>query len=178
MIEDIHDIRPPVMVGIDPVWVRTGLWVGAGLLLAGLIAIGVWYYMKQKKKKGALVDPLPVIPPYTAAVNALDRLSTGPVHDAKAFYFDLGRILKTYLGAAYGVNCLEMTTQELGRWIRTIGDIPGSLKSEITLFQDLCDPFRYAPLTPDQTQVNQDLARVRDLICAAEKARCVTPEDD
>ncbi len=177
MMTDIHDIRPPMMVGMDPALVKTVVWASGGLVLVILIILVVRYFMNRRKGKASALVALPQIAPYETALKALDRLATGPVHDVKAFYFDLGRILKTYVGAAYDFNCLEMTTQELGKRLRAIKDLPGPLKSEITLFQDLCDPFRYAPLIPDQNQVRRDLVRGRDLISAVETARPVIKED-
>jgi len=167
---------PPVMVGMDPALIKTGIWMGTGLLLAILLFL-VIRALRRRTQKSEL-PALPEIAPYDAAIKALDRMGTGPVHDAKAFYFDLGRIVKTYVGTVYGFNCLEMTTQELGKWIRRVDGLPGSLKSEITLFQDLCDPFRYAPLTPDPDRVNTDLAKGRQLICALEASRAVGKEED
>lgn len=178
MMDDIHDIRPPVMVGMDPVLVKTAVWTVGGLVLVILVFLAVRYLLKRRKAKTTAMPVLPEIPPYETAIGALDRLATGPVHDAKIFYFDLGRIIKTYVGATYGFNCLEMTTQELGRRLKGISDLPGSLKSEITLFQDLCDPFRYAPLIPDQNQVNQDLIRGRNLVLAVEASKPGKTEED
>ncbi len=178
MIKDIHGIRPPVMVGMDPTLLKTGILLGAVLVLVVLLVLMIRYFMKRRKNKVLGVGEPGQISPYDSAIRALDHLATGSLHDVKAFYFDLGRIVKTYLGAAYGFNCLEMTTQELGRKVRGIGELPGSLKSEIILFQNICDPFRYAPLCPDQEQVNKDLARGRDLILAMETASLAKTEED
>jgi len=166
------------MVGLDPVLVKTAVWAGIGLLLALFLILAVRYFLKRRKGKTQAIDAIPETPPYEAALSSLDRLATGPVHDAKAFYFDLGRILKTYVGAKYGFNCLEMTTQELGKHLRALADLPGPLKTQITLFQDLCDPFRYAPLIPDQDQVDRDLAQGRDLIGAVEAVIPEKTEED
>jgi len=178
MIKDIHDIRPPMMVGMDPDLLKTLVLAGGGLALVILILLAVRYVLKHRRGKLPAAATLPEPVPYEDALAALDRLATGPVHDAKAFYFDLGRILKTYVGARYGFNCLEMTTQEMGKRIRAVNDLPGPLKSEITMFQDLCDPFRYAPLIPDQDQINQDLATGRGLISAVEATMLGKKEED
>ncbi len=166
-MKDIHDIRPPVMVGLDPEMVRMGLGIGAILLLV-LAAILIIRHFWKKRQPASPIDAVAHILPYDAAVKALDRLALNPVHDAKAFYFDLSHTLKAYMGGTYRVNSLEMTTPELIKTLRSL-DIPGDLKSGISQFQDLCDPFRYAPLAPDQAQVKNDLTRARDLISAMER---------
>ena len=112
------------------------------------------------------------VPPYEAAVRSLDRLALDPGNDAKAFYFDLGHTLKAYLGGSFGLNCLEMTTPELIRSLKGLA-LPDTLKSEVAAFQDLCDPFRYAPLAgdlaPDRKRVAADLDKAKKLIFAVEE---------
>jgi hypothetical protein len=169
MITEIHDIRPPVMVGMDPAVIRLGVWIGAGLLVLALVIWLVRYLLKSRKK-ATQVQAIPHIPPFDAAIRSLDRLSTTPIQDAKVFYFDLSHIVKSYIGGRVGINCLEMTTQELTRTMQGVSQIPPSLKKEIFLFQDLCDPFRYGPIHPDPSRVETDLARARDLITAMEEA--------
>ena len=166
-MKDIHDIRPPVMVGMDPEMVKLGLAVGILLILllvAGLIIRRFW----RKRKPVQQRDVIASVVPYDAAVSALDRLALDPVLDAKTFYFDLGHTVKAYIGGTYGFNGLEMTTQELVRTLRRL-DISGDLKMRVSAFQELCDPFRYAPLTPDRNRVTTDLAHARDLVEAVEE---------
>ncbi|WDP86811.1 MAG: hypothetical protein HUN05_18170 [Desulfobacter sp.] len=169
MIKDIHDIRPPVMVGMDPALVRLGLWIGAGCMAACFLFVLVRYLWKRKKNALAK-DLLPHISAYDTALKALDDLAVSRVNDAKAFYFDLGRTIKTYMGKTYGFNGLEMTTQELTKTLRSLKEIPSPLRTQVSLFQDLCDPFRYAPIKPDKEQIKKDLEQGRALIMAVEKA--------
>lgn len=167
---DIHNIRPPVMVGLDPETVRLGIWIAAAVL-AVLAAALVFRYFWKRRRPVRAIDVTAEIPPYEAAVRSLDRLALDPGNHAKSFYFDLGRTLKAYLGGSYGINSLEMTTPELARSLKSL-DMPESLKSEVTAFQDLCDPFRYAPmsggLAPDRARVSADLATARQLVSAIE----------
>ncbi len=165
-MKDIHDIRPPIMVGLDPEMVSLSLKVGAILALILAVFLIIRYFWK-KRKPVTPIDAVAHIPPYDTAVKALDRLALNPVHDAKAFYFELSHTLKAYMGGTYRVNSLEMTTPELIKTLRSL-DIHGDLKIRISQFQDLCDPFRYAPLTPDSAQVKIDLTHARDLISAME----------
>ena len=165
-MQDIHDIQPPVMTGLDPELVKIGLWSGAGILVVLLIFFAVRYFLKNRKKRSSDAPKFDLIPPYDAAVKALGRLETGGRSDAKSFYFELGHIVKAYIGGTFGINCLEMTSQELSRAVKAIEILPNALKSDIAGFQDRCDPIRYAPLTagsalePAQT----DLEFAKELI--------------
>ena len=159
---DIHDIIPPVMVGMDPV---TRQWILGGLALALAMALGVWGVVRWRKKtkKNA---PLPVaarLDPCKAALAGLERLGRDTRIDPKVFYFELGALVKGFLGRTYGVNAPEMTTPELVRQIRSL-EMDRTLASRMIRFQTRCDPFRYAPLVPDAVRMKQDLDQARALI--------------
>ncbi len=111
-MEDIHNIRPPVMVGMDPAHVKVGMALVAVLLVLAVLVMVIRHFWK-KRKKGAKIQALPIICPYEQALGQLDRLTTGSVHDAKAFYFSLGHVVKEYMGRTYGFNCLELTPRNL-----------------------------------------------------------------
>ena len=173
-MEDIHGIRPPVMVGMDPAHIKLTLALTAGLLALVILVMVIRYFWK-KRKNIKNIEALPIICPYEKALGQLDRLTTGPVHDAKAFYFSLGHVVKEYMGRTYGFNCLELTTQELNKTLRNI-NMTGQLVVRVSKFQDLCDPYRYAPLTPGADQVETDLSRARDLIMAMEEDKIAEPD--
>lgn len=172
-MQDIHGIRPPVMTGLDPALVKMGLAAGAVLLVLAVMFFTVRYFL-NKRKKGAIPELVPGIPPYDQALGELDRMARNPVRDLKAFYFQLGRVVKAYMGGVFGVSCLEMTTQEL---IRTVRGLPLSreLKQEIARFQEICDPFRYAPVAPSREQALVDLDRAKHLVERVETE--LTPEN-
>ncbi len=79
-MEDIHGIRPPVMVGMDPAHVKLGMGLAAGLLVLAVLMMVIRYFWK-KRKKIKDIEALPIICPYEKALGQLDRLTTGPVHD-------------------------------------------------------------------------------------------------
>ena len=158
------------MVGLDPETIKLGIWIlGAGVLI--LAAVLLVRYLWRRRSRKTAVDVVAELPPFEAAVRTLDRLGLDPGNNAKAFYFDLGHTLKAYLGGTFELNCLEMTTPELTRSLRPLA-MPDRLKKEVAAFQDLCDPFRYAPLAgdlvPDRRRQSADLATARELISAVE----------
>ncbi len=172
---DIHDIRPPVMVGMDPAVVKLCVYIGVGVLAVALIVFVIRRVLKRQKQ-GPARPGIPMLSAYDTAIAALDRLGQASMVDsvqgAKQFYFELGHIIKQYLGATRGFNCLEMTTQELGKQLKAVNDLPGSLKSDVVQFQDICDPFRYAPdLAPEKNRMDRDLSTGRALIKAMDAAR-------
>ena len=94
-------------------------------------------------------------------------------HDAKIFYFELGRIVKTYVSGSFQINCSEMTSQEMARAVKNINFLDIGLKTELIRFQDQCDPIRYMPLSTqdnlDAGRMQQDLALAGSLVARIEQ---------
>ena len=166
-MQDIHSIKSPVMVGLDPGLVKMMLLIAGGLSLLILAFFLFKRFWRSKAKQSGNVL-IPAIPPYKAALRELDRLSQKPVIDPRAFYFDLSALVKRYIGGSYAMNALEMTTQELVKQIRFTG-MEKAIIQEVSLFLNASDPFRYGPVAPDHSLVKKDLASVRQLITGLEE---------
>ncbi len=167
-MQDIHDIRPPVAVGLDPVMVKIILIVLACIVLAGLLffLIRKWW----KKRKGiqdieAMALPLSA---FEEAVKALESLSQRPMDDPRLFYYDLTLLLRQYMGHSFHINAVEMTSEE---FIREMGrlSLEKEIKKEISHFQALSEPFKYAGVPAEKTMVIKDLDAVREVVSKIEK---------
>nr|WP_320014084.1 hypothetical protein [uncultured Desulfobacter sp.] len=173
MLEDIHDIRPPVMTGMDPGLVRGLLWGAGAIVLCALIALIIRYWLKKRKNKTYEAQALPLISPYETAARDLEQCMTDFGHDAKIFYFELGRIVKTYVSGTFQINCSEMTSQEMARAVKSLKYLDTGLKTELIQFQDQCDPIRYMPLGAqgalDAGRMEQDLALAGSLVARIEQ---------
>lgn len=166
-MQDIHDIRPPVSVGLDPMLIIIALAVLGGLLLiAGLF----WGYKKWRSKKGqgtGLAEIAPPLPPYEAALNSLDLLLSRPESDPRIFYFDLTLVLRKYMGDSFGAHAAEMTSQEFIALLRKL-KFNDSVKQEMIEFSRACDPYKYAGTMPEAGRVKTDIERVREMISSVE----------
>ncbi len=173
MLEDIHDIRPPVMTGMDPGLVRGLLWGAGTIVLCALIALIIRYWLKKRKNKTHEAQALPLLSPYETAARDLEQCMVDFGHDAKIFYFELGRIVKTYVSGTFQINCSEMTSQEMARAVKSLKYLDTGLKTELIQFQDQCDPIRYMPLgaqgTLDAGRMEQDLALAGSLVARIEQ---------
>lgn len=155
------------MVGLDPGLVKMILLIAGGLVLLILVIFVLLRFWKARSRKAGM-EALPVILPYKAALGELDLLCQKTVIDPKAFYFDLGGLIKRYIGSSYAMNALEMTTQELVKQIRFTG-MDKALTQSVAQFLIVSDPFRYGPVVPDLDQVKKDLVSVRQLITGMEE---------
>lgn len=173
MLQDIHDIRPPVMTGIDPGLVRALLWGAGAVVACVLIVLLIRYWLKKRKNRTIDVQALPLLSPYETAVRDLERCMADFGHDAKIFYFELGRIVKAYVSGTFQINCSEMTSQEMARAVKNFECLDSGLKTELIRFQDQCDPIRYMPVDAqgplDAGRIQQDLSFAGSLVARIEQ---------
>ncbi len=166
-MQDINIIKPPVMVGLDPGLIKMIMLIAGGVFFLILVAFLIKKFWKSKSNDQGSQSITP-IPHYKLALGELDRLCQKPVIDPKPFYFDLGGLIKRYVGGSCSMNALEMTTQELVKQIRFTG-MDRALILEVSQFLNISDPFRYGPMVPDSSQVKKDLASARQLITGMEQ---------
>ena len=93
-------------------------WILA-VLLAVLIGLGVWFFMKRRNvhvdEDGNIVRG-PVIPPYDKAVDDLKRLREEKMWQSgkvKEYFSSLTDIAREYIEGQFGVNAVEMTTDDI-----------------------------------------------------------------
>lgn len=167
-MQDIHGIRPPVQVGLDPMLLNIMLMVLAGILVLGLLFFLIRNYLKKRKiPRDLKLLPEPMAP-YDAALKELKLLFQRPMIDPRLFYFDLTHILRKYIGRSFNIRAIEMTSQEFIRNINQL-DLSREVKKEISEFQNLSDPFKYAGMAAQKEQVKQDFAFIKHVICRIEK---------
>ena len=93
-------------------------WILAVLLLV-LGAFGFWYWRKHRKTQvdadGNVIHG-PVIPPYDKAVDDLKRLREEKIWQSgkvKEYFSALTDIAREYIEGQFGVNAVEMTTDDI-----------------------------------------------------------------
>lgn len=162
-MQDIHDIRPPVQVGFDPMLLNIILMVTAGIILLALIFFLVRRYLKKRKHpQNILLLPAP-LPPYEAAIKALEQLLQREKGDKRLFYFDLTAVLRHYIGRSFQINAIEMTSQEFIKGLNLL-DIDKEMKGGMVRFLKQCDPIKYAGIVPDKDMVKEDFLFVKESI--------------
>ncbi len=167
-MQDIHEINPPIMVGMDPALVKI-LWaIAAGLVLVTALIFLVRRFLKRSGALGPEDTFTSPVPPYEEAQKGLDRLAAQKAMDPKTFYFELGALVKTYIGRIHDIHASEMTTQELSRKLRSTA-MDRNLVTQVARFQDCCDPFRYGPIFADSARMKADLDTAGSLVNALEK---------
>lgn len=137
-----------------------------GLLAAAMLAAGIIILRRRDRP----VHVPPPIPPHERALAELDALarerealvSAGEYQD---YYLRLTEIAKRYLGARFGFDPLDRTTEEI-QDLLTRGQVrvePLDPKSVITFLQD-CDLVKFARLAPPDEETLDALKFVREMV--------------
>ncbi|MCL2723881.1 MAG: hypothetical protein FWD69_05530 [Polyangiaceae bacterium] len=127
------------------------LWGSLGVLVGALAAYLVYRWLKRPKP---VLPPPPPRPPWEIALEKLDEVRCAGLLDAgrHAEYFDrVSDAVRGYLGARFGFDGLESTTDEILTALEThaAGFAP---LSEISQFLSECDLVKFANLTPTPEQ--------------------------
>ena len=89
------------------------------VLLAILLGLGIWLFVKRRKRRvdaeGNVIKG-PVIPPYTKAIGDLENLRQQKLWQSgkvKEYFSTLTDIAREYIEGQFGVNAVEMTTDDI-----------------------------------------------------------------
>jgi hypothetical protein len=156
---DIHDILPPVPVGLDASW----LWIGLIAIGAVMLAALAWWLWKKVKKSRSVETIVPEKPPEMVARQALDQLSDVRGMDGKTFYFRLSAILRRYVFGRFGVGATEMTTEEFVPCIDHLS-IDTELARELKRLCRAMDPVKFGGQAIAEKQMEADLFFAREFV--------------
>jgi hypothetical protein len=122
-------------------------WAAAGAV-AGLLA--AWLVYRWLKRPKPVAPPPPPRPPWEVAFERLDEARHAGLLETQRFgeFFDrVNDAVREYLGARFGFDGLESTTDETLASLRRVPhfDIP---MPEITGFLQDCDLVKFADVTP------------------------------
>ncbi len=170
VMTDIFDIKGPEAFGVNPAYFRYALYSLILILILALIAAGIIYLKKRKKKIEEIVAH---ITPDAAAYKLLDELARLEISDVKEFYFRLSLILRDYIHGRYYIDALEMTTEELIPRITEI-NLDHDIHQQLKTFFYSSDPIKFADLTADSDKMKNDLFFVRNFV---KETTPVQPDD-
>jgi hypothetical protein len=146
---------------------------------AVLLALFVWKRKTVTSMLG-LEKTGPKKPPEQNAWEALhaledsDLLATG---QHKEFYFRLSVILRRYLEERYAMSALDKTSSELLLEFRRT-DLRSELVSLTRAFFDNADLVKFAKLVPTETEIVDDLNRVKQFVNATTPQKTDTAKEE
>jgi hypothetical protein len=161
----LKDAAPPVSVLEENLWPA---YLTAGLVAAGLGALlGIAIVRRLRARRGDRPGP-PPRPAHEVALERLDRLGAyGFLENAdnRPFYFAVSEVIREYLGARFGFDSLELTTDELVAQLRrssgrelVVGEIQGWLSA--------CDLVKFAKISPSAAEARGALESAIRIVSA------------
>ena len=143
----LKDAAPPVAV-MQRDWLL--VYIAAAVAAAALGALVAWLVIRRLRARASFRPGPPPRPPHEIALERLDRLGAyGFLENAdnRPFYFAVSEVIREYLGARFGFDSLELTTDELGAELRrraprelVLGEIQGWLSA--------ADLVKFAKISP------------------------------
>jgi hypothetical protein len=112
-MNDIHDIRPPVLWGFDPVWKQYGLYILLGIVLIAALAWAFLMWRKWRNKTLEIETIVPELSPEDWARQGLEDIRDLMETNPKTYYFGLSEIFRGYVEKRFGLPAMEMTAEEL-----------------------------------------------------------------
>ena len=138
---------PPVVVMEQNLWPA---YIAGGVLAAALGALVAALVVRRlRARRGERPGP-PPRPAHEIALERLDRLGAyGFLENAdnRPFYFAVSEVIREYLGARYGFDSLELTTDELGAELKKRAGRELVL-SEVSGWLGACDLVKFAKISP------------------------------
>ncbi len=178
-MQDIHDIKPPVEVGIDPA-VLNFIIAAIALLLSLAAGYFLFRYIKKRLNKHTQKDMIllpPPLPPDEAALRELSSIADLITTDPRLYYFRITALVKTFIGKMFDINAPEMTTQEIICAINTL-KIEKSLTSPLREFFLSSSMVKYAAVMPELDQMKSDEQFVRQFIDSVMAGRLKSNENE
>lgn len=126
------------------------LWIPLIILILLAIISAIIYLIIRKNKKGYFFTPPPLLPPHVRAMNSLDKIKSEKIWQQeryKEFYTQITDVLRRYIHERYGINSLEMTSNEILSVIRTKSE-EDSVYNNLKQVLSLADLVKFAKYKP------------------------------
>lgn len=170
--QKLYPIKPSVEVE-EPFAIPSWVWWVLGSLI--LLAVLIWFILKQKKKRD---EAKKEIPPYEKAMLTLKNLDESDVlerGDIKSYYSDLTDAVRRYLDEKIDDRALESTTNEL---IIILKELKNSNKlylkenviASLEAILKRADLAKFAGIKPDRLTAREDRKTIGDDIDAFKTA--------
>lgn len=160
---DIRDVKGPL--GIPRNWILLWPW-GVGAVLLGALAL--WAYRRYRRRARPVVAAprVPSRPPHERALEALAALERSGLLDRgayKEYHIRVSDVLRTYLEGRFGIDAMEMVTEEVVDRLRDLG-LDSRVVDTSQRFLAACDLVKFAKHTPTPEASRQMVPTAREVV--------------
>ena len=140
-----------------------------GVLLLALAIFGIWYWRKHRKVKvdaeGNIIRG-PVIPPYDKAVGDLKKLREEKIWQSgkvKEYFSSLTDIAREYIEGQFGVNAVEMTTDDILEEIKPL-HFPKETYDKLKNTMEVADLVKFAKYSASTLESDTALSSMTEFV--------------
>lgn len=161
----IKDIKPPFGEAFDWKWyLPTVYWI-SGILLA--LALLIFIIVKLTRKKPEVyIERKPDVPPHILALSQLEKIKTELIWKdgkTKEYYSAITDTIRLYIEGRFGIQALELTTEEIMRAFKSQVVDPLS-KEKLQQLLVLADFVKFAKQIPIEQEHSLALQSAFDFI--------------
>lgn len=129
-------------------------YIAIGIMIAILVAIGIWYYNKRKEKAPAeAIKPNP-LQAHEIALQDLEKLQEDKLWQRgfyKEYHSQVSDIVRTYIEYRFDIPAMELTSDETLQLYKR-RDIPAETFEQLTYILKLADMAKFAKVVPLATE--------------------------
>jgi hypothetical protein len=153
---------------------RALAWGAVGVLVGGVLA---WLITRWLRRPKPVPPPPPPRPPWEVALERLDEARHAGLLETSRlaeFYDRVNDAVREYLGARFGFDGLESTTDETLRALRRAPHF-GLPFSEVAAFLQDCDLVKFADVTPTLEECQRALMQAERIVRTTMPAQASPP---
>jgi len=147
--EDIRGLKPLREIRSPIPWLKIVL----GIVVALLVAAGLWWYLRQRARRR---DEVPLVPPHEVAFEALNALRGTDFDDPAAvrfFYFQISEVVRAYVEGRFGMNATDLTTEEILANLETLDQLAADQNEVLRRFLVDTDQVKFAHREPSRGNI-------------------------
>ena len=144
---------------------RAVSWTAVGAAMGGALA---WLFYRWLKRPRPAPPPIPPRPPWEVALQRLHEVRHAGLLETKRFaefYDRVNDAVRECLGARFGFDGLESTTDEMLAALRRVSHF-GLALPEVAAFLQDCDLVKFADVTPTLEECERALSDAQRLVRA------------
>ncbi len=174
----VKDIKPPFDEPFDWKWYLPYAYWGLGIVAILSILIYIFYRLTKKKPEVVELEK-PKIPAHIIALAELEKIKTESVwkeDKTKEYYSSISDAIRLYIENRFGVNALELTTDEIVKAFRSQVVDPLS-KEKLQQLLVLSDFVKFAKVIPIEHEHVMALQNAFDFVNGTKREEEIVLEE-
>jgi len=141
-------------------------YIGLGLLIAAIIALAIYMFIRWKQNKPLFFAPKPKDPPHIIALRELEKIKAEKLwqnNKVKLYYTKVTEVLRIYLEGQFQIQAMEQTSEEILQSLQSV-ELSDELRSRLREMLGVSDLVKFAKYQPEQHENESALIVVSDFV--------------